>query len=84
VAIAEGNALGKGPVVFELPSSGIALIRGRAALGDPVFMQLEVWSTFLHIVPKASNGCIECAHAQAPGGWRPRLHAAGGTLSSIG
>lgn len=50
VAIAEGNALGKGPVVFELPSSGIALICGRAALGDPVFMQLEVRSTFLHVV----------------------------------
>lgn len=42
VAIAEGNALGKGPVVFELPPSGIALVRARAALGDPVFMQLEV------------------------------------------
>jgi hypothetical protein len=44
VAIAEGNALGKGPVVFELPPSGIALVRARAALGDPVFMQLEVRS----------------------------------------
>jgi chromate transporter len=42
VAIAEGNALGKGPVVFELPPSGIALVRARAAVGDPVFMQLEV------------------------------------------
>ena len=42
MAIAEGNALGKGPVVFELPPSGIALVRGRAAAGDPVFMQLEV------------------------------------------
>ena len=42
VAIAEGNALGKGPVVFELPPNGIALVRARAAAGDPVFMQLEV------------------------------------------
>jgi len=42
VAIAEGNALGKGPVVFELPPAGIANIRDRAAAGDPSFMQLEV------------------------------------------
>lgn len=42
MAIAEGNALGKGPVVFELPPAGIANIRDRAAAGDPSFMQLEV------------------------------------------
>ena len=30
-AIAEGNALGKGPVVFELFQSGINLIRTQAA-----------------------------------------------------
>jgi hypothetical protein len=29
-------------VVFELPPNGIALVRARAAAGDPVFMQLEV------------------------------------------
>lgn len=50
VAIAEGNALGKGPVVFELPLSGVALIRSRAAEGDPVFMQLEVRTPDLLIV----------------------------------
>jgi len=30
-AIAEGNAMGKGPVVFELYQSGIKLIRKQAA-----------------------------------------------------
>ena len=31
VAMAEGNALGKGPVIFHLYDSGIAYIRQRAA-----------------------------------------------------
>lgn len=31
VAMAEGNALGKGPVVFHLFDSGIDYIRGQAA-----------------------------------------------------
>lgn len=31
VALAEGNALGKGPVIFHLFDSGIELIRGKAA-----------------------------------------------------
>ena len=30
-AVAEGNALGKGPIIFELYQSGISLIRKRAA-----------------------------------------------------
>lgn len=30
-AIAEGNAMGKGPVVFELFQSGIKLVRKQAA-----------------------------------------------------
>lgn len=36
-AIAEGNALGKGPVVFELFQSGIRLIRKQAA-GEGFFL----------------------------------------------
>lgn len=31
MAIAEGNAMGKGPVVFELYQSGIKLIHKKAA-----------------------------------------------------
>ena len=30
-AIAEGNAMGKGPVVFELYQTGVKLIRRKAA-----------------------------------------------------
>ena len=36
VAMAEGNALGKGPVIFHLFDSGIELIRRKAA-GGPVY-----------------------------------------------
>lgn len=39
-AVAEGNALGKGPVVFALPPSAVAAVRSRAAAGQAPFQQL--------------------------------------------
>ncbi len=41
-AYAEGNALGKGPLVFHMPQSMINTIRARAALGEPAFAALEL------------------------------------------
>ncbi|BDA42347.1 probable Na(+)/H(+) antiporter NhaH at N-terminal half [Coccomyxa sp. Obi] len=41
-AMAEGNALGKGPVVFEVHQSAIEIIRRLAANGDATFQQVEV------------------------------------------
>ncbi|CAL5219904.1 g1831 [Coccomyxa viridis] len=41
-ARAEGNALGKGPVVFEVHQSAIEIIRKLAARGDAMFQQVEV------------------------------------------
>ena len=41
-AIAEGNALGKGPLVFHLRPPLIAEMRKRAAAGDPEFKALEL------------------------------------------
>ena len=42
MAFAEGNALGKGPQILRLGLEDVAWIRGNAAAGNPVFMQLEV------------------------------------------
>ncbi len=39
-AVAEGNALGKGPVVFALPPAAVAAVRSRAAAGQAPFQQL--------------------------------------------
>jgi hypothetical protein len=42
VAIAEGNMLGKGPIVFVFSRSSIELICSQSAAGDRVFSELEV------------------------------------------
>ena len=52
VALAEGNALGKGPVVFHLFDSGIEYIRNQAA-GD-----IPLSSACLHDLAK-THQCIE-------------------------
>lgn len=41
MAIAEGNALGKGPVVFHVPQSVVVRIRAAAARGKPEMVALE-------------------------------------------
>ena len=41
VALAEGNALGKGPVVFHLFDSGIQYIRNQAASEYPLPLLLQ-------------------------------------------
>ncbi|KAK9785975.1 hypothetical protein WJX73_007453 [Symbiochloris irregularis] len=41
-AVAQGNALGRGPLVFELRQSGIRLIRKQAAAGIAAYEQIEV------------------------------------------
>ena len=43
-AVAEGNALGKGPVVFELHRSGVELIRKQAAGCTHLFSTLHIGS----------------------------------------
>lgn len=41
-AVAQGNALGKGPVLFCLGSKGLRRLAAAAAAGDPAFQQLEL------------------------------------------
>ena len=41
-AYAEGNALGKGPVVFHLPQQVISELRARSNAGDAPLKQLEM------------------------------------------
>lgn len=40
-AFAEGNAMGKGPVVLHLPQSAISAIRELAATGEEAFIKLQ-------------------------------------------
>ena len=42
VAYAEGNALGKGPVLFQLPQESIQKMRRHAAAGNDDLRQLEL------------------------------------------
>ncbi|KAK9861042.1 hypothetical protein WJX84_008386, partial [Apatococcus fuscideae] len=42
LVIAEGNSLGRGPVIFHLSPSGIAMIRKHAAAGEAVWEQMEL------------------------------------------
>ena len=52
MAMAEGNALGKGPVIFHLFDSGIDYIRSQAASELSSIHCLKSWS--LHVLPCAS------------------------------
>ncbi len=56
VAMAEGNALGKGPVIFHLFDSGIEYIRGQAAGEQTSIHCRQGWS--LHVLPCASVCCV--------------------------
>lgn len=58
VAMAEGNALGKGPVIFHLFDSGIELIRRKAA-GES-----HVWTAFLSAPPRM-HACMHVSSRQA-------------------
>lgn len=66
VAMAEGNALGKGPVIFHLFDSGIELIRRKAAGQNPL---KRAYSTHRHLpqVDKTSDasGVSASSHAAA-------------------
>ena len=41
-AVAEGNALGKGPLVLHVPQSAVDELRARSAAGSAAFQQAEV------------------------------------------
>jgi hypothetical protein len=42
VCLLQGNALGKGPVLFCLGAKGLRRLGAAAAAGDPAFQQLEL------------------------------------------
>ena len=54
--MAEGNALGKGPVIFHLFDSGIEYIRSQAAGEQSSIRCLKGWS--LHVLPCAPVCCV--------------------------
>ncbi|KAG2490363.1 hypothetical protein HYH03_011165 [Edaphochlamys debaryana] len=84
-AVAEGNALGKGPVVFALSSAAIAAVRSRAAAGHPEFQLLLLNMYRLvggHICERQRTGLVAhiaalltgaVAHAFRTGGRRRAL-----------